>query len=207
MLMLRVIHKGESTMPDLQSELSKIAHAWDSHEQIIRSPQAKPQPQQEKAMTFQPTGNMSKDTFDYVKMHSCLLTQAQTAKDVSAMGYKYQSVQALITQMKRNSMIKVDSDNRLYTTQDEYKSFVNPYKVEARIKQEKAKAKEARAQKKAALKATGIAALKPDATAPAAMFTPAPAPTALTAQAVLNQLSVGEAYALYTELAKMFGGK
>lgn len=197
-------------MPDLQSELSKIAHAWDSHEQIIRSPQTKPQPQQEKAMTFQPTGNMSKDTFDYVKMHSCLLTQAQTAKDVSAMGYKYQSVQALLTQMKRNSMIKVDSDNRLYTTQDEYKSFVNPYKIEARIKQEKAKAKEARAQKRAAKKAAPAPAAAQEqaqAWAGIAALQPAPAPTALTAQSVLKQLSVGEAYALYTELAKMFGGK
>ena len=206
-------------MSDLQTALTKAleegkrrfltatVQEWDDHEQIIRSPQAKPEPQQEKAMTFQPTGNMSKDTFDYIKLHSFELTQAQAANAIALLGYKYQSVQAVLTQMKKNGMVKINSAGYIFTDQTEYKPFANPYKIEARIKQEKAKAKEARAQKKAALKATGIAALKPDTAAPAAMFTPAPAPTTLTAQVVLKQLSVGEAYALYTELAKMFGGK
>ena len=53
-------------MPDLQSELSKIANAWDDQEKEIRKEQPK-----EKAMTFTPTGNVSRDTFHFIQANPC----------------------------------------------------------------------------------------------------------------------------------------
>jgi hypothetical protein len=214
-------------MSDLQTALTKAledgkrrfltatVQEWDDHEQQIRQPQPQtqpqPQPTQEKAVGFTKTGNMSKDTFDYVKENASLLTQAKAAHDMAAMGYKYASVQALITQMKKNGMMRLDSYNKLYVTQDEYKPFVNPYLDKTKAKQNKAQRKEALKKIKAQTTAqqqaqawAGIAALQAPAT-PVPVAVPEQVATKWDADTVLENMSIKEAHKLWVELSKMFG--
>ena len=199
-------------MPDLQSELSKIANAWDTHEQEIRKESPK-----EKEVSTQPnqteyTGNMSRDLYMFVIHHPNEMPQADIAHlMVDKFGYKYTSVQALITQMKRNGMLLVDEQGKLVATQDEYKPFANPYKTTKATLKAKAKAKTKSADINDALSyvsaqvkpQAGLMALQPTKLLPVQL----PAPAALTADSVLASISVSEAFKLYQELSKMFGGK
>lgn len=173
-------------MPDLQSELSKIASAWDTHEQQIR------QPQQEKTVQ-QVTGNASRDTFEFIKLNPRKHTHAEAVRAIVQLGYKSNTVHSLITQMKRAGLVNTDAGDLLYTEKTVYVPFTNPYK--ASLAKSKTKAKPQKA---------GIAALPVQA---------AEAPVErkqlvlkMTADDVLNKLDVKEAFKLYQELAKMFGG-
>lgn len=137
-------------MPDLQSELSKIASAWDTHEQTIRNPQT--QTTQEKAMELQPTTNeittvstynttstpsqqftksgvCSRDTFDLIRLNPHKFTTVSAANKLVNLNYRKTSIFSLFTQMKRNGMLKEDEHGRLFTTVDAYTPFANPYKV------------------------------------------------------------------------------
>ena len=190
-------------MPDLQSELSKLANAWDNHEQAIRQPQ----PQQEKAVQTTPvTGNATRDTFEFIRLNSRKYTQVQLADGMARLGYKKNSVQALMTQMKRNGMIQLDPDGRLFTTLSEYKAFSNPYKANPVGQRLKTKRKGKRGATSA-----GIAALAAPPVQPTPPTLPNPNPARLvrlqTAAEVLANLSVAEAHKLYVELGKLFGGK
>ena len=202
-------------MPDLQSELSKIANAWDTHEQTIRHDSH--EKSKEKEVSTQPnqteyTGNMSRDLYMFVIHHPNEMPQADIAHlMVDKFGYKYTSVQALITQMKRNGMLLVDEQGKLVATQDEYKPFANPYKTTKATLKAKAKAKTKSADINDALSyvsaqvkpQAGLMALQPTKLLPVQL----PAPAALTADSVLASISVSEAFKLYQELSKMFGGK
>ena len=128
--------RKEFQVPDLQSELSKIANAWDDQEKEIR--QDKPK---EKAMTFTPTGNASRDTFHFIQANPCKYTPASACKSLTAMGYKYGSVHSLLTQLKRIEYIKANVDGELFTAIPEYKPFANHYKTAVK----KAKTKPAKA--------------------------------------------------------------
>ena len=180
-------------MPDLQSELSKIANAWDDQENEIRKEQPK-----EKAMTFTPTGNVSRDTFHFIQANPCKYTPSSACKSLTAMGYKYGSVHSLLTQLKRIEYIKANVDGELFTAIPEYKPFANPYKKNPVNKK---KAKPAKAIKVQAPKSTsaGIAALQP--------VEMRAVPAAWDADTVLAHIGVKEAFKLYEALSKMFGGK
>lgn len=201
-------------MPDLQSELSKIANAWDTHEQEIRKESPK-----EKEVSTQPnqaeyTGNMSRDLYMFVIHHPNEMPQVDIAHlMVDKFGYKYTSVQALITQMKRNGMLLVDEQGRLVATQDEYKPFANPYKTtKATLKAKAAKAAKPRkgadltdalAYVSAKVKSqAGLMALQPTKSVEVPQAFPM-----YDASTVLAYIGVGEAFKLYQELSKMFGGK
>ena len=175
-------------MPDLQTELSKIASAWDTHEQEIR------QPQQEKTVTqFHATGNATKDTFDFIRLNHNIYTQQTAVGAIASLGYKKSTIRALITQMKRSGYIAVDTGGHLFATANAYAPLRNPYKPMPSRKQGR--------PKKAV--GAGIAAL-PVAEAPAQRKQLV---LKLTAEDVLSKLDVKEAYKLYQELWNMFGGK
>jgi hypothetical protein len=139
-------------MPDLQSELSKIASAWDTHEQTIRNPQTQTQTTQEKAMELQPTTNetitvstytptpstnetftksgvCSRDTFDLIRLNPHKFTTVSAANKLVNLNYRKTSIFSLFTQMKRNGMLKEDENGRLFTTANAYTPFANPYKT------------------------------------------------------------------------------
>lgn len=183
--------RKEFQVPDLQSELSKIANAWDDQENEIRKEQPK-----EKAMTFTPSGNVSRDTFHFIQANPCKYTPSSACKALTAMGYKYGSVHSLLTQLKRIEYIKSNVDGELFTAVSEYKPFQNPYKKNPVNKK---KAKPVKAIKIHTPKSAGIAALQP-----AEIRT---VPAAWDADTVLAHIGVKEAFKLYEALSKMFGGK
>lgn len=164
-------------MPDIQSELSKLANAWDTHEQAIRGPQT-PSP-------FTKTGNASKDVFTYIRDNSRKVSSTQVLHKMVAEGYKQNSTSSLITQMKRSGLVQVTDEGALFTTQDEYRPLVNPHAKKAKLKAAPASAENA-----------GIAALT---------AVPEVKPV-WDAETALANLSVKDAHALWVELNKMFGG-
>ena len=203
---------------------------WEHHEQEIRT---QPQPQQEKAMqtvqttttpTFQTTGVISKDTFEYIKQNSGKFKGADIAKNLAEKhNFNPGSVLALITQLKGIGMIERKDDGTLVSTGADYQPVTSAYKN--KIKTEKrakrlehlAKAREVRAANAAKRKADAAKkAAKPapqktlpkPATQGIAALQPAPTPmlpNLPTAESVLNNMSIVEARKLYDELKKIFG--
>ena len=182
-------------MPDLQTELSKIAQAWDTHEQKIRNPQ----PQQEKAMqtnSFVKTGNASQDTFAFIQRHAGCYTTRDTAEILRTQGYKVTSTSSLITQMRRAGLVGLDDSGHLVPLKDAYVPL-------HRLAKPAAKKRIVKKPKKA-----GLTALVPDTVTVSAVSTVAPQPaTVWTADNVLKNIGVAEAAKLYAELGKLFGGK
>lgn len=191
-------------MPDLQSELSKLARVWDSHEQSIRQPQtttpANPSQPKETEMantasasttpaTTAPattahaarvpiivTGILSRD------IHAHLLNNPSTYVEVTeamaSVGYKKNSAQSILTQMSRAGLVTIEPvTNILRLVHKEYKPVTNPYKANpVGAYSRKAKTIKPRTVKPREDKAAGLAALKAD-TAPKA----APPTTTTTA--------------------------
>ena len=98
-------------MPDIQTEMQKILHAWEEPE---------PQPEQPKGLKlFKPTNNVSQETFNSVRDHAGnprkfyieLLTKH---------GHKKASVSSLIGQMLRQGHIYKDNFNLLYANGVKY---------------------------------------------------------------------------------------
>lgn len=205
-------------MPDLQSELAKLASAWDAHEQAIRAPEAhaqQPQPTPEKTMTATKeattssprtivrTGNLSRDLFHYVQQG--LYTRIQVAAAMALIGYSKKSASSITTQMLKAGLL-VLRDGRLCTTSADYAPVANPtktYPVRKYVRQATPTTKSREAKPKAA----GLAALKETTPAPVQEVKPVRLVRMQTADEVLANMSVAEAHKLYVELGKMFGGK
>lgn len=223
--------RKENQMPDIKTALSTALEEgkrkfltatitdWDEHEKEIRTQQPT-QPQQEKAM-FTATGHLSKDTFDFIKMHGGKFTGTQVEKEMEKLGYKAPSVGALITQFKRaNTIARNAEDGTLIAVAPEYTPISGKYR------------KQVKAERRAAITAKRLATLaknkaKAAKTAPVEQKAPVmdtitvsatngiaalqAAPTALpvlpnlpTAESVLNNMSIIEARKLYDELKKLF---
>lgn len=180
-------------MPDLQSELSKLANVWDTHEQTIRTDTHTP-PKEKTVKPFIKTGNASRDLFAMIRDNPHFYTGHAAFTMLVDAGYKKTSASALVTQMKRCEYFKTDDNDRLYTTMQEYKPLPHNKKTP--------KPKKAKPVKQAKPASAGIAALQ-------VAEEPARKQLVLkmTAEDVLTKLDVKEAFALYQELAKMFGGK
>lgn len=216
-------------MPDIKTALSTALEEgkrkfltatitdWDEHEKEIRTQQPT-QPQQEKAM-FTATGHLSKDTFDFIKMHGGKFTGTQVEKEMEKLGYKAPSVGALITQFKRaNTIARNAEDGTLIAVAPEYTPISGKYRKQvkadrkaaitakrlATLAKNKAKAAKQQAQPQTlsdtiTVSATnGIAALQAAPTALPVL------PTLPTAESVLNNMSIIEARKLYDELKKLF---
>ena len=183
-------------MPDLQSELSKLASAWDSHEQTIRITN---QQQEKMVQKFTVTGNATRDTFEFIRLNGHVHTHSSAAKAMAQLGYKHSSVHAVLTQMKRAGMIQLNSDGHVFTTMDEYKPLHNPYKANPVGRPPKAKTKAKRSATSAGIAALQVAEEQTPIERKQLVLK-------LTTEDVLNKLDVKEAFKLYQELAKMFGG-
>ena len=178
-------------MPDLKSELVKVVSVWDAHEQEIR------QPQKEKA-AMQTTGNMTRDTFEFVRLNPDKYTHEQATNALMKLGYKKNSVSSVLTQMRRTGHVALSIDRKLHTLSNMYIPLQNPYKPKVKAKK-KVKAK----VRPAPVAAQGIAALAADTSTTTVQ---PPVKTQWSAETVLAHMGIKEAYRLYTELAKYFGG-
>ena len=185
-------------MSDMQTALTKALeegkrkfmastlNAWDAHEQTIRNPQ---QTIPEKAVqeAFNPTGNMSRDVFNYIRIYGPM-TRGQVV-DAMTRSYAYNkiSVTSILTQMVRVKLLNQTS-NLLSAATDTYFPIGKAYR----------KLKPAAKPKAPTTPVShGIAALKVDATEPVR--------TTWDADTVIANIGIKEAYKLYEELTKYFG--
>lgn len=172
-------------MPDLQSELAKLAHAWDDHEDAIRTPN-QTQPKQENnvasinttsitttttpAPVVLPPGNPGSPIRNNV-MRTCFDTVWQhpgkTAKELAALlaqqGFKETSTTAVFAQLVRTGQAIRGDDSKLHPNPavKTYRPITLP-SARAVEKKARAVAKKLQAKVKAKAKGTGIAALKTD---------------------------------------------
>lgn len=195
-------------MPDiktaLQEALKKTATAWaaddEAHQQI--------EPQQEKAMpetTEKKDGriksNVSRVTFYFIRDNAGM-TAAQVIIALMEQGHKAVSVGSLINQMLNTRMIMVDDQGRLSAVIKEYIP-IQSKKTKAQVRAKPAAPVKERKHVTLVNPTTGVI-LNPK---PAPMPEPETVlPTLPTADSVIANMSVGEAFRLYTKLKTMFGG-
>ena len=167
-------------MADIKTALTGILSEWELDNQ-----------QQEKKVKhvphFKVTNNVTRATFDFVKSNphqSCKTICAALEKR----GYKPSSIGSLLTQFVKNGLCIRDANSNYKAIANEY----SPIKVRKQIKAKQVieKAKTTRGE--------GIAALSPH-------------PTYVTVaewnvQAVLDNMSIMQARAVYDALKKIFGG-
>lgn len=169
-------------MPDIKTALQKVITEWEKP----ADPPAAPTPA---AHRFQPTNNISRTTFEFIKANPGL-TRAEVVAKLTAKGYKATSTSSLVTQMIRQGLVKVGPHNRVFTDHPEY-TPIKPRLV--------------RAAQKAAAKPRKQAAKKPVEPTPAETVTRPVRQTAV--EELLEQLSIVQARELYDQLRKIFGTK
>lgn len=167
-------------MPDIKTALTGILSEWELDSQ-----------QQENQMKHTPhfkvTNNVTRATFDFVKNNprqSCKTICKALEKD----GYKPTSIGSLLTQFVKNGLCIRDANSNYTTIVNEY----SPIKVRKQLKAKQV------IQKAKATRGEGIAALSAQ-------------PTYVTVaewnvQAVLDNMSIMQARAVYDALKKIFGG-
>ena len=167
-------------MPDIKTALTGILSEWELDNQ-----------QQEKQVKhiphFKVTNNVTRATFDYVKNNprqSC----KTICKALEKQGYKPTSVGSLLTQFVKNGLCVKDANGNYTTIANEY----SPVKASKRLKTNQV------IQKAKTTRGEGIAALSPQP-----KYIPV---TEWNVQAVLNDMSIVQARAMYDALKKIFGG-
>jgi len=185
-----------TVMPDLQSALQNAIESWEP------TPTNKPvQQPEEKIMSKRPAfeikNNVTRVTFDYVKLHPGT-TAAAACKDLAKHGFKQSSVTALMAQFVRSGLAVRDNNHGYRAVVDEY----IPMKASQKYTKKPAvKAKPA--PKAREPQSEGIAALQPEATAKRVtnilVFGKTP-------EEVIKNMTVLQARELYDFLKKIFGG-
>lgn len=181
-------NEKEKQMPDMQTALSKVINDWEK-ETTMNDTQTEQAPKQDKRIT---TG-VSHATFDHVKRNPGK-TKAVVVRELDEQGFKPTSTTTLLSAMIRQKKIIVDVDGKLRAASDSY--------TPVKYMPVKRKQKAAPALKQAKIEAVtpqGLAALYVQPTA-----APAPKPTTINAQYVMETLNVKEAYELFLALSKMF---
>jgi hypothetical protein len=167
-------------MPDIKTALTGILSEWELDSQ-----------QQENKMKhiphFKVTNNVTRATFDYVKNNprqSC----KTICKALEKQGYKPTSVGSLLTQFIKNGLCVRDANGNYTAKANEY----TPIKASKKLKTEQV------IQKAKTTRGEGIAALSAQPTYVTV--------TEWNVQAVLNDMSIVQARAMYDALKKIFGG-
>lgn len=180
----------EKQMPDiktaLQNALSKTAADWAADDEAHQ----KIDPVQVPVIDKRVTNNISRTVFNFI--HANPGVHRQKARDaLLAQGFKDTSVTSLISQMIRTRMVRMDENEALHTNVPEYIPIpVNSGKVKRKVVQIVRKPR-----------------TEPVVPEPLLLTGVTPLPTLPSAESILTNMSVGEAYKLYQELHKMFGGK
>ena len=196
---LQGTNRKGTVMPDLQSALKNAIESWEP------TPTTTPVGQQlkEKLMSKRPSfeiqNNVTRVTFDYVKLHPGT-TAAAACKDLVKQGFKESSVTALMAQFVRSGLAVRDNNHGYRAVVDEY------IPMKASQKYAKKTAVKAKPTPKASTPApqnSGIAALQPEATAKRVtnilVFGKTP-------EEVIKNMTVLQARELYDYLKKIFGG-
>jgi len=187
-----------TVMPDLQSALKNAIETWE--------PTPTGQQLREKIMKKTPfaiQNNVTRVTFDYIKLHPGT-TSAAASKDLVKHGFKESSVTALMAQFVRAGLATRDNNHGYRVTVDEY----TPMKAGAKYAKKAVKVKPATTNDHKRPQATtpqndGIAALQPEATSKRVVNTIV---FGKTPEETVKHMNVIQARELYDYLKKMFGG-
>lgn len=155
-----------------------------------------------KPYLFQPTNNVSRATFEAVRMHYGMDRKSIT-KILTDKGFNANSVSSIITQMIHQELVRVTMHDGRAHLYPNVPSYV-PLKTHKTLKNKQQKEQPRKVlvvpSKTNKEKDAGIAALPSAATAPVIQST-------WDAATIIDHLSLRQARALYDELAKVFGGK
>ena len=149
-------------------------------------------------VTFPIKNNVTRATFDYVKLHPGT-TAAAACKDLVKQGYKESSISALMAQFVRSGQAVRDNNHGYRVTVDSYipmkasQKYAKKTKVHTKVKPAKTTTPHSE----------GIAALQPEATSKRAITTII---RSRTPEDILNDMNVRQAKELYEYLKKIFGG-
>lgn len=203
---LQNTNRKGTVMPDLQSALKNAIETWEP------TPTNKPVQQQpeEKPMTkpkFEVKNNVTRVTFDYIKLHPGT-TAAAASKDLVKQGYKESSVTALMAQFVRAGLAVRDGKFGYRVLVDEYipmkaSQKYNKKSIKVHKKVKAATTNDHKRPLTTASQSDGIAALQPEATAKRVtnilVFGKPP-------EEVIKHMTVLQARELYDYLKKIFGG-
>lgn len=162
-------------MPTMQEELSRTLKEWDVNNGGLM---------QAKQNLFNVTNNVTRATFDYVKANPGV-TATQAARATELQGFKASSVTSLMAAMARNGLCRKEG-YKYFVTAEEYVPL-KPKRVlkkEAKRVEVKVDAKELR-----------------DLT----ITQPKPPQLVISADYIINNLPIREAFALFKELEVYFG--
>lgn len=194
---LQGTNRKGTVMPDLQSALKNAIESWEP------TPTNKPvQQPKEKTMSKRPAfeikNNVTRVTFDYVKLHPGT-TAAAACKDLAKNGYKESSITALMAQFVRAGLAVRDNNHGYRVIVDEYV----PMKASQKYTKKPASKAKPAPKTQPAPQSEGIAALQPEATAKRVtnilVFGKPP-------EEVIKHMTVLQARELYDYLKKLFGG-
>ena len=158
-------------MPDIKTEMSKVLTAWEKAEQVAFNPPKPVKKTQDGRPVFTKTNNITEETFNYVRDNPGQ-TATQIYAGLTARGFKESSASSLLSQFRRQGLIRRDEQLRFYANQQTYtpikasKTFKAEQMRQAKVlRAEKARqAKALKAKAKAQqLPSQGIAALKAEA--------------------------------------------
>ena len=200
-------------MPDIKTEMSKVLTAWEKDAQDLLKPPKSIKKTPDGKIVFTKTNNITEETFNYVRDNPGQ-TATQIYAGLTARGFKESSASSLLSQFRRQGLIRRDEQLRFYANQQTYtpikasKTFkaeqVRQAKVLRAEKARQAKALKAKA-KAQQLPSQGIAALKAEAGGKVTGVTSSVV-TAWDADTIINNIGLKQARALYDELKKIFGG-
>ena len=159
---LQNTNRKGTVMPDLQSALKNAIETWEPTP-TNKPVQQQPKENQMQKPKFEIKNNVTRVTFDYIKLHPGT-TAAAASKDLVKQGYKESSVTALMAQFVRAGLAVRDGKFGYRVLVDEYipmkasqKYNKKSIKVQTKVKPTKVERVEP--------KSDGIAALHPEATA------------------------------------------
>ena len=155
-----------------------------------------------KRITFPIKNNVTRATFEYIKLHPGT-TAAAASRDLVKQGYKESSVTALMAQFVRSNLAVRDNNHGYRVVVDEY--------IPMKASQKYAKKPKAHAKVKPAkatdTKAVGIAALHTDGgETQVAKRVVNTIVLGRTPEEVIKHMTVLQARELYDYLKKIFGG-
>jgi len=193
--------KKGTVMPDLQSALKNAIETWE--------PTPTGQQLREKIMKKTPfaiQNNVTRVTFDYIKLHPGTTTAA-ASKDLVKHGFKESSVTALMAQFVRAGLATRDNNHGYRVTVDEYvpmkASVKYTKKPKAPTKVKPATANDHKRPQATAPQNDGIAALQPEATSKRVVNTIV---FGKTPEETIKHMNAIQARELYDYLKKLFGG-
>lgn len=166
-----------------------LARKWAEDDTAHKQMEQSKQP----AHLFPITNNLSRATFNHIKNNPAVRTVI--TNELASMGYKYNSIASVITQMLKQKLVTADNAGVLHAIVPEYvplKGSSPPAKTK-RVKIVEVRPKPVEEKRPVSSSPAGLAAI-------------APAPVlGWSTNEILENLDVRQAVAVYKELKKLFG--